>query len=115
MKDGIVLTLLTLYVALQLYCGYAPIYRDVEDVCNQFSHVVITAALLVGYLVKQRDVTFEFFSKWLLVVLLILNAAEFIDECLRNNAAIHVNDYIFPISTVILTIIIIWKIQRKKH
>lgn len=97
--------LIGLYATLSIYAGFIAQYRDIEDVCNQASHVVICFALLVACWAN-------FQVRVLCIGLVILTFAELIDECLKNNVTRHADDYIFPLLTCAITMIILWKFSK---
>lgn len=96
--------LILLYAAFLIYAGYLAPYRDVEDVCNQASHVVIVLALILATRGTIRA---------LCMFILILNIAELIDELRGVNGALRLSDYYFPILTCIIAAIS-WKYLKTK-
>ena len=107
MKEGFVASCLFGYIALQLYAGYFAEYRDIEDLCNQMSHVMICVAISAA--------TWQYRSlKYITVTLIVLNVAELIDEFRTGNyIGLHRHDYIFPLITVLIALMA-WKYSKKK-
>lgn len=96
--------LLIIYALLLIYAGFFAEYRDVEDLYNQLSHVVIcTAVLLACWHTK---------AKYIAVTLLILNIAELADEYRHGNYnALKGSDYLFLAATTL--IFTLWSILKK--
>lgn len=96
--------ILLIYAALLVYAGYFAQYRDVEDLYNQLSHVVICAGVLVAL--------WQHKAKYIAATLLILNIAELVDEYRHGNYnALKGSDYIFLAATTL--IVATWKILKK--
>lgn len=115
MRDKVIFICLCLYTLLLVYAGFFAQYRDVEDLCNQASHIVICIAVAAVYWLPTADARLSRVNKYFSFILVVLNIAEVVDEFRRGNyKELSGNDYIFPLLTILIPLSILWITSREK-
>lgn len=112
MRDGIVHICLVLYAALLLYAGFGAPFRDVEDFCNQLSHIAISIALLSMYFVKGKDTQYALINKVTCIVLVCCNVQEMWHEIQKINFSRDWKDFIYPLLALFSGILIYIKWRK---